>query len=395
MIPLIMHDYAPWLIDPDCTFLNHGSFGACPEPVLLRQRQLQARMEAQTARFFFWDLPDLAAEARRALGEFLGARPEDLAFVPNATAGVNTVLRSLSLSPGDELLITDHAYGACKNALDFVARRTGARVVVAHIPFPIERPEQAVQAVVAAASPRTRLALLDHITSPTALVLPIKEMIAALAARGVDTLVDGAHAPGMVPLEIQTLGAAYYTGNCHKWLCAPKGAGFLWVREDLQEHLRPLAISHGAGVASAGSGRFRLEMDWTGTHDPTPYLSVPAALDFMGTLLPGGWPALMAHNRALALEARDLLAHALGIPAPCPDEMIGSMATLPLPPSSGPAHVWPRDRGALQNKLLREHGIEVPVVSWPAHPARILRVSAQFYNRIEQYERLAKVVTSL
>jgi len=390
-----MHDYAPWFIDPDCIFLNHGSFGACPEPVLRRQRELQARLESQPVRFFFWDLPDLAAEAREALGQFLGASPDDLAFVPNATAGVNTVLRSLPLNPGDELLITDHAYGACKNALQFIADQTGAQVVVAHIPFPIERPEQAVQAVLAATSPRTRLALLDHITSPTALVLPIAEMIAALNERGVQTLVDGAHAPGMIPLDIRSLDAAYYTGNCHKWLCAPKGAGFLWVRQDLQEDLRPLSISHGAGVAADPASRFRLEMDWTGTHDPTPYLAVPAALDFMGSLLPGGWPKLMAHNRALALAGRDLLADALQIPAPSPDSMIGSMATLPLPPSTGPIHAWPKDRGALQNRLLREHGIEVPVVCWPAHPARILRLSAQFYNRIEQYERLANVVNSL
>ena len=396
MIHPLMHDYTPWLIEPDTTFLNHGSFGACPEPVLAHQQELRASMEAQPMRFFCWELPDLAAQARATLADFLGARPEDLAWVPNATAGVNTVLRSLQLSPGDELLITNHAYSACRNALEFVANQAGARVVVARIPFPIVGPEQAMEAVLAEVTSHTRLALLDHVTSPTALVLPVAEMIAALADRGVPTLVDGAHAPGMIPLELKTLGAAYYTGNCHKWLCAPKGAGFLWVREDLQPGLRPLAISHGAGVAGPGSReRFRLEMDWTGTHDPTPYLAVPRAIQFMGQLLPGGWPALMLANRALALQARAVLAAALDIPAPCPEEMVGSMATLPLPPSTGPRRAWPKDRGALQEALLRDHGIEVPVTSWPAYPGRVLRISAQKYNDISQYKRLANLMGSL
>ena len=390
-----MHDYTPWIIEPDVTFLNHGSFGACPEPVLQHQRDLRARMESQPMRFFCWELPDLAAQARACLAGFLGAEPDDLAWVPNATAGVNTVLRSWPLEPGDELLITDHAYGACRNALEFVAQRSGAHVTVARIPFPLASPEQALDAVLAAVTPRTRLALLDHITSPTALVLPIKELAAALSRRGVETLVDGAHAPGMIPLDLSDLSAAYYTGNCHKWLCAPKGAGFLWVRPDLQADLRPLSISHGAGVATAQTGRFRLEMDWTGTHDPTPYLSVPRAIQFMGELLPGGWPALMDRNRALALQARDLLARTLNIPAPCPDQMVGSMATLPLPPSTGPRRAWPKDRGALQERLLRVHNIEVPVISWPIHPARALRVSAQFYNHIEQYKRLSQFIKSL
>ncbi len=390
-----MPDYSPWLIEESVTFLNHGSFGGCPAPVLEAQDRMRRHLECQPVRFFTQELPGLLAAALEQLSDFLGAGPPNLAFVPNATAGVNTVLRSLDLSPGDELLITDHAYGACRNALEFTARRTGARLVVARIPFPIGSPAEAEEAVLSAASPRTRLALLDHVTSPTALVLPMASMVRALEIRGVDTLVDGAHAPGMIPLNLEELGAAYYTGNCHKWLCAPKGAGFLWVRPDRQRRIRPLSISHGAGVCAGESNRFRLEMDWTGTHDPTPYLTVPEAIHFMGSLLPGKWPALMQRNHTLVLKARTLLARSLGIPLPCPDEMVGSMASLPLPPAKGLAPIWPEDRGPLQRALFNKHNIEVPIITWPVHPAQVIRISAQYYNQIEHFDTLAKVIKEL
>ncbi len=387
-----MSSRTPWNLDPAFTYLNHGSFGACPAPVLEAQRRFRDQLEAQPVRFFVRELPALLAAALVELADFLGARPADLAFVPNATAGVNTVLRSLELRPGDELLLTDHAYGACHNAAAYCAERQGATVVVARIPFPLTDPAEATAAVLAAVTNRTRLALLDHVTSPTALVLPVADMVAALAARGVPTLVDGAHAPGMIPLDIAGLGAAYYTGNCHKWLCAPRGAGFLWVDPARQDEVRPLCISHGAGLGLRGPARFRAEMDWTGTHDPSAWLAVPEAMRVMSALLPGGWPALMERNRALALEARQLLSRALDLPLPCPDEMVGSMAALPLPPSAGEAPVWPEDRGALQEALFHEHQMEVPIISWPAHPGRVLRISAQYYNATEQYERLAESI---
>jgi isopenicillin-N epimerase len=234
---------------------------------------------------------------------------------------------------------------------------------------------------------RTRLALLDHVTSPTGLVLPIERLVAELARRGVDAVVDGAHAPGMLPLNLRALGAAYYAGNCHKWVCSPKGSAFLWVRRDRQQEVRPLTISHGATGHRPGRTRFRLEFDWTGTDDPTAWLTVPAAIEYLGSLLPGGWSALMARNRALALEARDLLCAALGVKPPCPDEMIGTLASVPLP--DGRADLAWREIDPLQRQLFDRHGIEVPVMGWPAPPRRLIRVSAQLYNDRDQYRRLA------
>jgi isopenicillin-N epimerase len=381
---------ALWPLDPDVVFLNHGSFGACPTAVLQHQAALRAEMEAGPVRFLSRDLDDRLDVARAALARFVGADPDDLAFVTNATSGVNAVLRSRVFAAGDELLITDHAYNACRNALNFVAERSGARVVVATIPFPVASPDAVVDAVLAKVTPRTRLLLLDHVTSPTGVILPVERLSAALRGRGVDVLIDGAHAPGMLPLNLTALGATYYSGNCHKWLCAPKGSAFLWTRRDRQLDVRPLTISHGANAVRPGRSRFRLEFDWTGTSDPTAWLTVPKAIEYLGGLLPGGWPALMARNRTLALEARRLLCEATGARLPAPDEMIGSLASIRVP--DGPTEVGWRRVDPLQRRLFDDWSIEVPVMTWPAAPRRLLRISTQLYNRREHYERLAQAL---
>jgi isopenicillin-N epimerase len=386
-----------WLLDSEIAFLNHGSFGACPLPVLEAQQRFREQLEREPLRFFMREYEVLLDGARRALAAFVGADAEELAFVPNATTGVNAVLRSLSFNPNDELLTTNLEYNACRNALDFVASRTGAKVVVAQVPFPLESPQQVVEAVLGRVSSRTRLALLDSVTSKTGLVMPIQALVSQLADAGIETLVDGAHALGMVPLNLHEIGAAYYTGNCHKWLCAPKGAAFLYVRREKQAEIRPLTISHGANSRRRDKSRFQLEFDWTGTADPTAYLCIPEAIRFLGSLLPGGWAELMAQNRTKALMARQLLCEALDVPPPCPEEMVGAMAVVPLPDAlffaeeSGQVRQWP----VLQDILWERFQIEVPVNEWGEPFKQMLRVSAQVYNSREQYEYLAASLLQL
>lgn len=382
-----------WLLDPDIDFLNHGSFGSTPRQVLEFQQELQFRMERRPMGFLVRELEGELDAARTRLSTFLGVNPLELVFVRNATAGVNAVLRSLRLSPGDELLTTDHEYNASRNALEYVAAHAGARVVVAQVPFPLSHENEVVDAVLSAVSSRTRLLLVDHVTSQTGLVLPLEKLVAEMNARGVDTLVDGAHGPGMLDLDVDAIGAAWYTGNCHKWICAPKGAAFLWSREDRLQEVRPISISHGANSRRSDRSRYLLEFDWVGTDDPTAVLAIPRALDFMESLLPGGWSELREHNHALALEARDILCDALGIGKPAPDSMLGSLAAVPLPDGTSSGGVVPALYGdPLQDRLLFAHHIEVPVIAWPAPPRRLLRVSAQIYNTRSQYEHLGEAL---
>jgi isopenicillin-N epimerase len=383
-------DPSLWLLDSKTAFLNHGSFGSCPRPVLAFQSALRERLERQPINFLVRELEGLLDAARAELARFLGANESNLVFVPNASTGVNTVLRSLRFQPGDELLVTDHEYNACRNALDYAAQLSGAKVILAKIPFPLRTADQVLDAVMSCATSRTRLALLDHVTSQTALVLPMERLIRALADRGIETLVDGAHAPGMIDLNLERLGVAYYIGNCHKWLCAPKGAGFLCVRPDKQQFIRPLSISHGGNSPRTDRSRFLIEFGWTGTLDPSACLSVPEAIRFIGSLLPGGWPEVMRRNRALTLAARKLLCRALKTELPCPDEFIGSMASIPISDSeTSAAPVSPLYADPLQDTLRGNHGIEVPIIPWPVPPKRLLRISAQLYNSLPQYECLA------
>jgi len=371
-----------WSLDPAVTYLNHGSYGACPTAVLKVQSQLRDELEREPVDFLSRRLPGRLNEARAVLAQFVGAQPADLAFVVNATAGVNAVLRSLSFAPGDELLTTSHVYAACHKTLRYVARRSGARIVIAPLPFPVADEEQIASVVLAAVTGRTKLALIDHITSPTALILPIARLVRELDELGVDTLVDGAHVPGMIPLSVDEIGAAYYTGNCHKWLCAPKGAAFLQVRRDRQEDLHPTVISHGY------SSGFHAEFDWTGTAEPSAWLCVPEAIRYMGALLPGGWPALMAHNHATALACRKVVQDILGVKNAAPEHMLGSMATVLLPKGAPGSVAEPFDRDRVTT-FIRERGIE----SWfHDAPLPLLRISAQIYNDTEQYRRLAGLI---
>ena len=382
-----------WRLDPAVTFLNHGSFGACPEAVLEVQREWRDRMERQPVAFLDRELPGLLDATREAVGSFLGADPAGLAFVPNATTGVNAVLRSLRFEPGDELLSDDHEYNATLTTIQAVAARAGATAVLARIPFPIVDEAAVVDAFLAALTPRTRIVVVSHITSPSALILPVERLVREFAARGIDTLVDGAHAPGQIPVDLEGLGAAYYAGNGHKWLCGPKGTGFLWARADRRDRVHPTITSHGFNDPRTDRSRYKLEFDWVGTVDPTGVLALPAAIDWLARLEPGGWPGLMAGNHELALAGRDRVAAALGVAAPAPDTMLGAMAALPVPGRS-----TDRDGAALAADLVDE-GVELPIVGWPVRGARrsigdapasvLLRISAQRYNEPADYDRLA------
>lgn len=383
-----------WTLDPHITFLNHGSFGATPRLVLERQTAYRAQMEREPVRFFVRELEALLDVSRAALADFLGADAEGLAFVPNATAGVNAVLRSLDLDKLDELLVTTQEYNACRNALEYVAGLAGAKVVVADVPFPIESPDVIVETILSKVTSRTRLLLVDHVSSQTALIFPVERIVREMSARGIDTLVDGAHAPGFLPLDLRTIGAAYYTGNLHKWVCAPKGAAFLHVRENRRASIRPVAISHGANSPRTDRSRFLIEFDWTGTFDPSAWLCVRDALELIPSMVDGGWPEVIRRNRALALRARDLLCETVGIERPAPDEMLGAMAAIPLP--DGTLRAAPALYGdPLQDRLLFERAIEVPIIPWPHPPKRLLRVSAQLYNDPAEYERLATSLREL
>lgn len=378
-----------WTLEPGLDFLNHGSFGACPRAVIERQRDWQRRLERDPVAFVVFELERELDEARRVIAAFIDAEPSDLVFVNNTTTGVNTVLDALPLEAGDEILVTDHGYGACTNAARRRAAEVGAAVVVASVPFPLGGAGEVTEAVLRAVTDKTRVALIDHVTSPSALVLPIEELVRELRARGVKSLIDGAHAPGMLPVSLRGLGADYYTGNLHKWCCAPKGAAFLWARAADQARLHPLVTSHGASSSRTDRSRFLLEFDWTGTDDPSAFLSAAFALQYLEGLMPGGWPRIRERNRELVLAARHTLSARLGLPLPCPDDMVGSMATLPLGPD---AEAWLPNQQPFVEPLysqLSKERFQVVISGFPRLPERSLRICAHLYNDAAQFERLA------
>jgi isopenicillin-N epimerase len=383
---------SPWDFDPEITYLTHGTYGAAPRPVVVRRTELIHELEANPIAFLTREYEARLDAARREIATFLNADAEGTVAVPNATTGVATVLESLRLRPGDELLTDDHEYNATLNALGAVADRAKARVVRVSVPLPIRHPEEVVEALLAAVTPRTRLALISHVTSPSGLVFPIETIVRELDRMGVDTLVDAAHAPGMVPVDVRGLGAAYWTANGHKWLCGAKSAGVLVVREDRRDGVFPLVTGHGRNDARSDRPRLWREFDWPGTADPTAFLALPTAIRTIGTLQPGGWPAHMAANHDLALAARRTLQDALGAEPIAPESMIGAMASVRLPVTLDEDAA-----NALAHSLADEERIEVPIVVFPVRAARqpdapptiLVRISAQRYNEPADYERLA------
>ncbi len=384
-----MSSVSQWLLEDGVLHLNHGSFGATPASVLEAQERIRQRFEANPTKYFVGgEYQDELDSARRVIADFVGADEAGLVFVNNATSGVNAVLRSLetSLAPGDEILVTDHEYNACVNAALFSAARTGARVVTARPPFPVESSQQIVDAVLGAVTKRTRILMIDAVTSPTGLVMPVSEIASALEP-GVAVLVDAAHGPGMIDFDVSALGVSFVTANCHKWMCTAKGAALLWAREDCREGLYPPVISHGYNDAwPSSASRFHAQFDWTGTQDPSAWLTVPVALDTVAAMHPDGWPGVRTAIRELCLTGRSILLDALGINSPAPDDMIGAIASVPVPPAdnSGSEIFDP-----LMAALADNHSIQVPVFTWPEPPERLLRISAHLYNEESHYRALA------
>ena len=377
-----------WSLAPDVLHLNHGSFGACPSQIIEEQTQLRQQMESNTLRFFEQELPELLETARKALGLFLGAPAQDLVFLDNATTGISTVLSNLDLIAGDRILVTDHGYNACSNAARYFTKRASAEIDLINLPFPGSDANEFIERILGACTSRTRLLLIDHITSPTALIMPLEEIVPAVQQRGIQVLVDGAHAPGMLPLRLAELGADYYTGNCHKWMCAPKGTAFLYVKPENQSNFHPLTISHGMNRPIGDSSRFRLEFDWTGTRDITGFLTLPTLIDYMSDISDSGWAGIAVRNHALAVEARDLICQALDLETACPVDMIGSLATICLPGLENITVNGYQSTDPLKDTLRQEYGIEVSLSVWASPAGRYLRISAQLYNSLQDYERL-------
>ncbi len=382
-----------FLLDPAVRFLNHGSYGACPAEVLADMQRWQLEMERNPVAFLGRRSGALLAHARSVLADHLGAAADDLAWVPNSTTGVNIVARSLRLQPGDEVLGTDHEYGACVATWQQACARAGARYREVALPLPFA-PEEVLPRVLAAVTSRTRVLFISHITSATALVLPVAELCAAARARGVTVVVDGAHAPGQLALDLAALGADFYVGNCHKWLCAPKGAAFLHVQPRHQHAIQPLVTSWGhvadalgdTTVFDAYTGRTLLErrLQWQGTRDLSAFLSVPAAIAFQRR---HDWPAWQARCHALACATRARVLAVTGAPCPAPDAAHGQMVIIPVALPTGV------DAPGLCHWLQAEHGIEVPVTQ---HAGQVfVRLSVQAYNTTAELDALVQALLAL
>jgi len=375
-----------WNLDQSITFLNHGSFGAAPKEVLEQQHQFRMQLENQPLRFFMRELPDLHVTTLQKLGTFLKCNQQDLVFVKNATEGVNTVLSSIPWKKNDRVLITNHGYQACKNALLINAQRYGFEVDEVQVPYPYVSEDEIINAVLNGVKPNTRLVMIDHISSPTALFFPVEKIAAALKGTQTELLVDGAHAPGMIPIHPSETGAQYYTGNCHKWLCAPKGAAFLWVDPSCQDFMFPLNIS----MINVRTQGFQDRFYWGGTQDVSPYLAIPKAIEVLPEITGLYWSQMMDQNRSMAREVTQMISDLLDQPVPSPLETVTNMCAIPIPKLT--KSVLPGTFDPLQDTLYHDYKIEIPVINFGIQNQRFIRFSCFVYNQKSQYDYLAEVL---
>ncbi|GCE20635.1 aminotransferase class V-fold PLP-dependent enzyme [Dictyobacter kobayashii] len=365
----------------DITFLNHGSFGACPQPVFHAYQQWQRELESDPVEFLGRRIHGLLSEAREPLATYLGTQANHLVFVHNTTVGVNIVAHSLALGPGDEVLATDHEYGASDRTWRFLCTQRGMRYINQPIPLPIESEEAMIEHLWRGVTPRTKVIFISHITSPTALIFPVAKICQRAREAGIITVVDGAHAPGQIPLNLEEIGADFYIGNCHKWLCAPKGAAFLYARPERQELLQPLVVSWGWESLTPSSSRFQDYFGWLGTDDPSSYLSVPAAIVFQREQQ---WDAVRIACHELAASARQQVCELVGTRPICPDSWWGQMCSIQLPAG---------DAAALQRSLREQWRIEIPVIAW--NNQRFMRISIQGYNSPTDVEHLLTALRTI
>ena len=380
-----------WALDEDFIFLNHGSYGACPKAILAEQQDWHMRIERQPVKFYKREYIPLVVEIRSQIQKFFDASTYEIAFVQNATTGVNTVLKNLHISKGSEVLCGEYTYGACLNALKYYCSAKGLKLVTVPIPFPLQSSEQIIDAYSEKISKKTKLVLLDHVSSPLGLIYPIKDLIRLMKARDIFTLVDGAHAPGMLNVDLDKLGADAYVGNFHKWMCSPKSIAFLalnrnGIKEVLNQAQRGLVIGHGCEEAGNKYSLLLQDTDWPGTLDPSPLLCLPKVLRYLPSVL-GTWNAVYESNHLLLEQAYETICNFLEVEMPCPKSMLGTMAAIPLPkakPYEGPID-------PLQDLLFHKEKIEVPIFE-TANGKRYLRISAQLYNSLEHYEKLIEAL---
>jgi isopenicillin-N epimerase len=376
---------AHWMLADGVTFLNHGSFGAVPREIYALADNWRRQIEAEPIEIMGRRWSQIVADSKRPVADFLNARPEHLGFVTNATEGVMSVLHSLELQPGEELVTTNHVYHAVRQAMKFTAKRWKADYREISIQLPVDSSDQIAERVIAGLSSRTRLLVIDHVTSPTALVFPIERIAVACKERGVELLVDGAHGPGMVPLNLESLGrigVTCYAGNLHKWCCAPKGAAFLWAQADYAIH--PAVISHWYGEGMSA------EFHWQGTRDHAGWLCAGDAIDWLGKF---GWDDVRAYNHALATWSQEMLCERFGVPpiSPIDGSLLGSMTTVQLPSQ------WQgMDEAQLkimQQRLYDKLRIEAPLLRWGG--ANFFRVACQIYNTADEVKKLADAIEKL
>ncbi len=380
-----------WALDPAVLYLNHGTVGVTPTRVLAAQQAIRDEMERGPSQFLLRQVssqfcqtsaePNRMRVAADAVARFVGARRDDLVFVDNATTGVNAVLRSFPLESGDEILLTNHNYGAVGRTAEFVARDRGVTIRTVMVPYPPFNRAGLVDAIAKAIGPHTRIAVIDHIVSESALVFPIADIAAVCRRRGVALVVDGAHVPGVLPLDVPAIGADFYTANLHKWAHAPRSCGFLWTHPSRQAELHPAVISWGYERG------YTAEFDWIGTRDPSPWLAAPDGLAFLQEL---GFDEIRRYNHSLAVQAAHMLADRWGTRFEVDDDDIGFMATVPMPERFGNTA---EAAGHLRDRLLFDHGIEVQVHA--SHGRIWARISAQVYNEMQDYEQLAAAVLKI